>query len=102
MVVGAGHNGLIAAIRLADAGWDVTLLEAQPEVGGAVRSAEITPGYVTDLFSAFYPLAVASPVFADLDLADHGLALPNLGDIDRQTLAGAVSTGTHGTGLALG
>ena len=62
IVVGSGHNGLIAAIRLADAGWDVTLLEAQPEVGGAVRSAEITPGYVTDLFSAFYPLAVASPV----------------------------------------
>ncbi|OUC75968.1 phytoene desaturase family protein [Gordonia lacunae] len=73
VVIGAGHNGLIAAIRLADAGWDVTLLEAQPEVGGAVRSAELTPGYVTDLFSAFYPLAVASPVFADLDLAGHGL-----------------------------
>ncbi|WP_439030662.1 phytoene desaturase family protein [Gordonia terrae] len=73
VVIGAGHNGLIAAIRLADAGWDVTLLEAQPEVGGAVRSAELTPGYVSDLFSAFYPLAVASPVFADLDLAAHGL-----------------------------
>ncbi|MBD0860609.1 NAD(P)/FAD-dependent oxidoreductase [Gordonia sp. zg691] len=73
LVVGAGHNGLIAAIRLADAGWDVTVLEAQPQVGGAIRSAELTPGYITDLFSAFYPLAVASPVFADLDLAGHGL-----------------------------
>ncbi|WP_202422740.1 NAD(P)/FAD-dependent oxidoreductase [Gordonia sp. SID5947] len=73
VVIGAGHHGLIAAIRLADAGWDVTVLEAQPEVGGAVRSAELTPGYITDLFSAFYPLAVASPGFADLDLEAHGL-----------------------------
>lgn len=73
VVVGAGHHGLIAAIRLANAGWDVTVIEAQPEAGGAVRSAELTPGYVTDLFSAFYPLAVASPGFADLDLASHGL-----------------------------
>lgn len=73
VVVGAGHNGLIAAIRLADAGWDVTVLEAAPQVGGAIKSAELTPGYVTDLFSAFYPLAVASPVFADLDLGSHGL-----------------------------
>lgn len=41
---------------------------------------------------------------ADLtaDLANHGLALPNLGDIDRQSIAGAVSTATHGTGRALG
>jgi L-gulonolactone oxidase len=31
-------------------------------------------------------------------LAEHGLAMPNLGDIDRQTIAGAISTGTHGTG----
>ncbi|WP_232716953.1 phytoene desaturase family protein [Gordonia metallireducens] len=73
IVVGAGHNGLISAIRLADAGWDVTVLEAAPEAGGAVKSAELTPGYVTDLFSAFYPLAVASPVFADLALEEHGL-----------------------------
>ncbi|MEO9329390.1 phytoene desaturase family protein [Gordonia aurantiaca] len=73
VVVGAGHNGLIAAIRLADAGWDVTVLEAAPQVGGAIRSAELIPGYVTDLFSAFYPLSVASPVFDDLDLAAHGL-----------------------------
>ena len=44
------------------------------EVGGAVRSAEVTaPGYVTDLFSAFYPLAAASPIIRDLHLEDHGL-----------------------------
>lgn len=73
VVIGAGHNGLIAAIALADAGWDVTVLEAQDQPGGAVRSAQLTPGYVTDLFSAFYPLTQASPAFTDLDLDAHGL-----------------------------
>ncbi|MGC5249429.1 phytoene desaturase family protein [Gordonia sp. DT219] len=73
IVVGGGHNGLVAAIRLADAGWDVTVLEAATEVGGAIRSTELTPGYVTDSFSAFYPLAVASPALADLELGAHGL-----------------------------
>ena len=74
VVVGAGHNGLVAANVLADAGWDVLVLEAQPEPGGAVRSGEVTvPGFVNDLFSAFYPLAAASPVLQDLDLGVHGL-----------------------------
>jgi phytoene dehydrogenase-like protein len=74
VVVGAGHNGLVAANVLADAGWDVVVLEAQPEPGGAVRSAEITaPGFVNDLFSAFYPLAAASPAIRSLHLEDHGL-----------------------------
>ncbi len=74
VVVGAGPNGLVAANALADAGWDVVLVEAQDEVGGAVKSAEsVAPGFVTDLFSAFYPLAAASPVIRDLHLEDHGL-----------------------------
>lgn len=74
VVVGGGPNGLVAAIALADAGWDVELVEQQDEVGGAVRSASVTaPGHVTDLFSAFYPLAAASPVVRDLGLTDHGL-----------------------------
>jgi phytoene dehydrogenase-like protein len=74
VVIGAGPNGLVAANALADAGWDVVLVEANAEVGGAVRSAEaIEPGFVTDLFSAFYPLAAASPIIADLDLPAHGL-----------------------------
>lgn len=74
VVIGAGPNGLVAANALGDAGWDVALLEAAPEVGGAVRSAQVTaPGYVSDLFSAFYPLAAASPVIRDLDLPAHGL-----------------------------
>jgi phytoene dehydrogenase-like protein len=73
VVVGAGHHGLVAASMLADAGWDVLVLEAQPEPGGAVRSAELTPGYITDLFSSFYPMTVASPAMAALRLEDHGL-----------------------------
>ena len=73
-MVGAGHNGLVAGNILADAGWDVVVCEATAHVGGAVRSAEVTaPGYVSDLFSAFYPLAAASPVLAALDLREHGL-----------------------------
>ncbi|MCE0767120.1 NAD(P)/FAD-dependent oxidoreductase [Pseudonocardia kujensis] len=72
-VVGGGHHGLVAAAVLADAGWDVCLLEATDHLGGAVRSAELHPGYVTDLFSAFYPLSRASPVLQSLDLEEHGL-----------------------------
>ena len=74
VVIGAGPNGLVAANALVDAGWDVVLVEANDEVGGAVRSAEVTaPGYLTDLFSAFYPLAAASPIIRDLHLEEHGL-----------------------------
>lgn len=74
VVVGAGPNGLVAANILADAGWDVLVLEAQPEPGGAVRSAQLTrPGFVHDLFSAFYPLAAASPVIRSLELESFGL-----------------------------
>ena len=56
VVVGAGHNGLVAANLLVDAGWDVVVLEAEADPGGAVRSAELTlPGFTHDGFSAFYP-----------------------------------------------
>jgi phytoene dehydrogenase-like protein len=74
VVIGAGPNGLVAANQLADAGWDVVVLEAQPEPGGAVRSGELTlPGWRHDLFSAFYPLGVASPVIRALHLERFGL-----------------------------
>jgi phytoene dehydrogenase-like protein len=73
VVIGAGHNGLVAAAMLADAGWDVLVLEAQSLPGGAVKSAELFPGYVSDLYSAFYPLSIASPVLRALNLEDHGL-----------------------------
>ncbi|KAA1424694.1 NAD(P)/FAD-dependent oxidoreductase [Mumia zhuanghuii] len=74
VVVGAGPNGLVAANLLADKGLDVVVLEAQPEVGGAVRSArDVHPDYVHDTFSSFYPLAAASGVMGGLGLEHHGL-----------------------------
>ncbi|MFE4378776.1 phytoene desaturase family protein [Streptomyces cyaneofuscatus] len=74
VVIGAGPNGLVAANLLAAAGWSVEVLEAQPEPGGAVRSdREVHPDYVSDLFSAFYPLAAASPIVGGLDLQEDGL-----------------------------
>jgi phytoene dehydrogenase-like protein len=74
VVVGAGHNGLVAANLLADAGLSVLVLEANATVGGAVRSDEsVAPGFVTDLYSAFYPLAAASPVIKSLELNRWGL-----------------------------
>jgi phytoene dehydrogenase-like protein len=74
VVIGAGPNGLVAANVLADAGWDVLVLEAQDTYGGAVKSAEVAaPGYVSDLFSSFYPLGLGSPVMRDLHLEEHGL-----------------------------
>ncbi|HEY3606034.1 MAG TPA: NAD(P)/FAD-dependent oxidoreductase [Pseudonocardiaceae bacterium] len=74
VVIGAGPNGLVAANLLTDAGWEVLVLEAADHPGGAVRTAElIEPGFHNDLFSAFYPLAAASPILQRLQLEDHGL-----------------------------
>ena len=74
VVIGSGPNGLVAANMLADKGWSVSVFEAASEPGGAVRSSElIEPGFVNDLFSAFYPLAAASHAITDLDLEEHGL-----------------------------
>ena len=73
-VVGAGPNGIAAAIRLAEAGLPVTLWERDSDVGGALRSGAATlPGFVHDLGAAVLPLAVASPAFARLPPAAHGL-----------------------------
>lgn len=75
VVIGAGPNGLVAANLLADAGWEVLVLEEQATPGGAVKSAEVTaPGFVSDLYSSFYPLALGSPVLRDLALERHGLS----------------------------
>lgn len=74
VVIGAGPNGLVAANLLADAGWSVEVLEAQEGPGGAVRHDRgVDPEFTSDLFSAFYPLAAASPVLAGLALEQHGL-----------------------------
>jgi phytoene dehydrogenase-like protein len=74
VVVGSGPNGLAAAIIMQLKGLSVLLIEAKPTIGGGLRSAELTlPGYVHDVCSAIHPLAVASPFFEHLPLAEHGL-----------------------------
>jgi len=74
VVIGAGPNGLAAAIRLAEAGRQVLVLEAADTPGGAVRTEELTlPGFLHDTFSSVYPASAASPVFARMPLARHGL-----------------------------
>src|SRR5207237_4079738 len=73
-IIGAGPNGLAAAIVLAQAGLRVTVFEAEPTVGGGSRSAELTlPGFVHDLCSAVHATALASPFFRTLPLAKYGL-----------------------------
>ncbi|MET7471172.1 NAD(P)/FAD-dependent oxidoreductase [Micromonospora sp. NPDC005222] len=82
VVIGAGHNGLVAANLLVDAGWDVEVLEATEAPGGAVRSAYVTaPGYLSDLYSSFYPLGYASPVLDGLGLERHGLTWTHAPDV---------------------
>ncbi len=74
VVVGAGPNGLAAAITMAKEGRSVVVFEAQPEIGGGLRSAELTlPGFIHDVGSAIHPFAVGSPFFQGLPLADFGL-----------------------------
>jgi phytoene dehydrogenase-like protein len=74
VVVGAGPNGLAAAVELARNGRSVAVLEAEETIGGGTRSAEITlPGFVHDLGSAIHPLGYASPFFKALPLEEHGL-----------------------------
>jgi len=74
IVVGAGPNGLAAAVELARAGRRVRLYEAAERVGGGTRSAELTlPGFVHDICSAVHPMGAASPFLRSLPLAEHGL-----------------------------
>lgn len=74
VVVGSGPNGLAAAILLQQNGLSVLLLEGKNEIGGGLRSAELTlPGFTHDICSAIHPLAVGSPFFQQLPLEEHGL-----------------------------
>ncbi|HEX4743504.1 MAG TPA: NAD(P)/FAD-dependent oxidoreductase [Candidatus Limnocylindria bacterium] len=74
IVVGAGPNGLAAAIALAREGRSVRVYEANDTVGGGCRSAELTvPGAIHDTCSAIHPLAASSPFFGELPLREHGL-----------------------------
>src|SRR6202043_3661072 len=73
-VIGAGPNGLAAAITLAQTGAHVDVFEAEPQPGGAARTLELTlPGFLHDFGSAVHPLAAGSPFFSSLPLQAHGL-----------------------------
>jgi phytoene dehydrogenase-like protein len=74
LVVGAGPNGLAAAVAIARAGHSVLVLEAADRPGGGAGSAALTlPGFVHDTCSAIHPFAVGSPFFRTLPLDEHGL-----------------------------
>ncbi|MES2827330.1 MAG: NAD(P)/FAD-dependent oxidoreductase [Bacteroidota bacterium] len=81
IIVGSGPNGLAAAITLQQQGLSVLIIEGKGEIGGGLRSAELTlPGFVHDICSAIHPLAIGSPFFQNLPLEQHGLQylLPDL------------------------
>lgn len=74
VVVGAGPNGLAAAVRLAQEGWRVVVFEANDAPGGAARSLPLTlDGFTHDFGSAVFPLGLGSPFFRKLPLAQYGL-----------------------------
>jgi phytoene dehydrogenase-like protein len=73
-VIGAGPNGLAAAITLAQRNFHIDVFEAQTQPGGAARTLELTlPGFLHDFGSAVHPLAAGSPFFSSLPLHSHGL-----------------------------
>jgi phytoene dehydrogenase-like protein len=75
VVVGAGPNGLAAAVVLAEAGRSVLVLEAKTTIGGGCRTAEITlPGFHHDLCAAIHPMSLVSPLLRRLPLDQHGLS----------------------------
>lgn len=74
VIVGSGPNGLGAAVALARAGYSALVVEGAATVGGGTRSAALTlPGFVHDVCSAAFPMAVATPFFPSLPLGEHGL-----------------------------
>ncbi len=74
VVVGSGPNGLAAAVRVAEAGRSVLVVEAADTIGGGTRTQELTlPGFRHDVCSAVHPLGIVSPAFSSMPLADHGL-----------------------------
>lgn len=74
VIVGAGPNGLAAAVALQRAGASVLVLEAAPAIGGSTRTEELTlPGFHHDTCSAAHPMGILSPFFRELPLAEHGL-----------------------------
>jgi phytoene dehydrogenase-like protein len=106
-VVGSGPNGLAAAVELARAGRKTLLVEADDEIGGGTRTAELTlPGFKHDVCSAIHPSAVASPFFIEIDLEvdwvqppipfTHPLADGNVVALHRSVADTALSLGEDG------
>jgi phytoene dehydrogenase-like protein len=89
VVIGSGHNGLVAAVYLARAGWSVEVLERNDAPGGAVATEELTaPGYRHDTFSSWHPLFHASACWAELsdELRARGLEYVNADDVVTATV----------------
>jgi phytoene dehydrogenase-like protein len=107
VVVGAGPNGLAAALTLARAGLAVEIYEGAAEAGGGCRTAELTlPGFHHDVCSAVHPLVLASPFFQTVDLATRGAKALNPEVAFAHPLdggrAGAILRSVEGTAAGLG
>src|SRR5262245_2845891 len=114
VVVGAGPNGLSAAVTLAQAGRSVLVVEAADRIGGGTRTDELTlPGFRHDVCSAIHPLGVASPFFRSLDLQQfgvewiqlplpfaHPLASGDVAVLERSVAATAARLGSDGPAYA--
>lgn len=90
IVIGSGINGLVAAAELARAGWSVTLLDRNPDIGGFIATEERTlPGYLHDTFSSWHPLFVTGAAYASLGalLHEHGLTYRNTDDLVTASIA---------------
>ena len=107
VVVGAGPNGLAAAIRLAQHGFSTLVLERHKEIGGACRTEELTlPGFLHDVGSAVHPMALGSPFLSSLPLEKYGLGwcqpeIPLAHPIDQTGIA-TLRRSVNETGDALG
>jgi len=74
VILGSGPNGLAAAIVLQQRGLSTLVIEGRKDIGGGMRSAELTlPGFTHDVCASAYPLGIASPFFKTLPLDRHGL-----------------------------
>ena len=108
IIIGSGVNSLACGAFLARAGWRVAVLEREPELGGAVQTAELTePGFHHDVFSAWHPLWVGGPAHAELGdaLAERGLEYLNTvhptGTLFPDGESAFLTTGTDGNAAEL-